>query len=354
MEKLIFLSMTNPKTRVLALVTGPETTERCINFRYVPNSIQLHLLSVTGTNFSFFSILRFIPLALKAWLTCSSEKWDVVISLSTWTGMIFSLLQKVPIKKSLPHIVVESSSLPLLATSKGFVPKLATMLAKFSFSGVTRIICFTTGQRDFWNRYLGFRDKAIFVPLGEPVSRILMSKSSGDYIFSGGKTGRDFLTPIYAAEKLNLRLVIVGPCNENIKQVAKSNVKIVESIPFPEYLSLLRNSSFVVLALKHLSYSVGLSTLLTSMASGKVVIATKTSGFSDYIIDYETGIFVNPFDINDLEEKMRYLLRNPSEVKRIGNNAIQTVKNHFSEPIMERKITNILLDAVKLNSRGCS
>ena len=340
------------RSRVLILVTGPPDVDKCINFRYIPKTIQLHLISVNTPAFQLFSILRFIPLALKGWICCaSSRKSNLVLSLSTWSGIAFSLLQKLS-RKPLPHIIVESSSLPILASSNSFVPKLVMMLIKFSFSGVTKIICFTKAQRDFWNQHLGFQDKALFLPLGEPVNRISKSDSSGDYIFCGGRTRRDFMTPILAAKKLNLKLVIVGTCKKEIKKIATKNIEIIQKLPFPEFLRLLKNSKFVVLTLDDVPYSTGLSTLLTSMASGKAVIVTKTSGIIDYITDYETGIFVNPYDINDLNEKMLYLIRNPSEVERIGNNAMQTVKNYFSEPIMERKITNIILDVATHDSRG--
>lgn len=343
--------MGTPRIQVLVFVDGSPTMERCINFRYISNSIQPYFLSIPSPT-SLLSIPRFIFSILNGWIFSTSRKWNLVISIGTWTGLVFSLLQKISIKKALPHIVVESSSLPLLASYTGFVPKLETMFVKFSFSGATKIICFASAQRDFWNQHLGFKEKAIFLPLGEPVNRISKSDSSGDYIFSGGRTGRDFLTLILAAKKLNQKLVICGTCNEKIRKMATKNIKIIDEIPFPEYLQLLKNSKFVVLTLENVPYSTGLSTLLTSMASCRAVIVTKTSGIMDYINDYETGIFVNPFDVNDLKEKILYLIKNPSEIERIGNNAMQTVKTYFSEPIMDRKITNIILDVAKRDSRG--
>ena len=45
----------------------------------------------------------------------------------------------------------------------------------------------------------------------------------------------------------------------------------------------------------------------------------------DYIIDGETGILVEPDDVKAMRNAIEYLLANPREAKRMGNNAMQRI-----------------------------
>jgi glycosyltransferase involved in cell wall biosynthesis len=85
-----------------------------------------------------------------------------------------------------------------------------------------------------------------------------------------------------------------------------------------------------------------LATLLQAMAAGKAVIVTKTSSTLDYVSNWNTGIFVRPYDVNDLRDKIKYLLKNPKKAEEIGANGRWAVETLFNERNMAKNIIKVL------------
>ena len=78
---------------------------------------------------------------------------------------------------------------------------------------------------------------------------------------------------------------------------------------------------------------------LEAMACHKPVIATCFGGSREAVLGGETGYIVNPYDINNLASKIIYLLKNPSEALRFGENGYERVKTEFS---LDKMISNYL------------
>jgi glycosyltransferase involved in cell wall biosynthesis len=76
------------------------------------------------------------------------------------------------------------------------------------------------------------------------------------------------------------------------------------------------------------------------MSMGKCVIATRTRGQTDTIVDGETGVYVPPGDPLALRAQILRLLEAPEEAARIGQNARKFIEEHanldsFSERVVE-------------------
>ena len=78
---------------------------------------------------------------------------------------------------------------------------------------------------------------------------------------------------------------------------------------------------------------------LEAMACHKPVIATCFGGSREAVLDGETGYIVNPYDTGKLSSKIIFLLKNPSEVSRFGENGYERVKTEFS---LDKMISNYL------------
>ena len=74
--------------------------------------------------------------------------------------------------------------------------------------------------------------------------------------------------------------------------------------------------------------------LLEAMASGKPVIATRVGAVSKLITPQQTGLLVDPGDVNGLATTILSLLRNPSWGCRLGENGRSAVAQHFSARAM--------------------
>ncbi len=132
----------------------------------------------------------------------------------------------------------------------------------------------------------------------------------------------------------NMRLYIVGDGNEgdDLKALARE-LGIWEYCIFtgkvpndsvPEYLRKLD-----VVVLPSLSESFGVAALEGS-SMGKPIVASAVGGLPEVIEHNETGILVQPSDIDGLAEALRYLLLNPSERKRMGENGRKKVMQDYN------------------------
>lgn len=79
------------------------------------------------------------------------------------------------------------------------------------------------------------------------------------------------------------------------------------------------------------SYFEGQSvSILEAMAHACGIVASKTGGIPDMIIEGETGIFAKPQDTRTLEEGLTRLLTEPELCRRLGENARGKVEHEFS------------------------
>ena len=92
-------------------------------------------------------------------------------------------------------------------------------------------------------------------------------------------------------------------------------------------------------------YFVGMNVVLEAWAMGRAVIASRTVGLTDYIQQNETGIFVEPSNVEDLRSKILYLLQQPDLAARLGQNGSKRVATDLN---LERYIGILAAAIAKL------
>ena len=75
----------------------------------------------------------------------------------------------------------------------------------------------------------------------------------------------------------------------------------------------------------------------------RAVIAFHSRGIADYIIDGETGILVEPGNISAMRDAIQYLLANPKEAQRLGENARQRMLEELNLETYVRRIAEVVL-----------
>jgi len=80
-------------------------------------------------------------------------------------------------------------------------------------------------------------------------------------------------------------------------------------------------SQLAVVPIKQNKYQTGIATILEMMAMGKCVVASKTEGQTDTIVDGVTGVYVPPGDSRALRSAIEGLLANPERIREIGRAA---------------------------------
>lgn len=69
--------------------------------------------------------------------------------------------------------------------------------------------------------------------------------------------------------------------------------------------------------------------LMEAMACGRPVISTRLVGIPDLVIDHETGLLVEPENIEELANAIRFAMEHENDMKKHVANGLEHLKNNF-------------------------
>ena len=81
---------------------------------------------------------------------------------------------------------------------------------------------------------------------------------------------------------------------------------------------------------------------LEANACGKPVISGRTGGAVEAVLDQETGILIDPFNINEIAEATVHLLNDPLLASRLGSNGRKRVMEQFAWEEKAKRIGQLL------------
>ncbi len=157
-------------------------------------------------------------------------------------------------------------------------------------------------------------DQSFFKPDG--------STPEADLICSAGQLLRDYDTLIAAVRDLPVRAQIAAG-SPWIDSTLRPSAPLPQNVTWGklnrfELRKLYARSALAVVPILQNEYQTGIATILEMMAMGKCVIATRTRGQVDTIVDGVTGVYVPPGDPNALRDAIQRLLADPEQATRIG------------------------------------
>lgn len=160
---------------------------------------------------------------------------------------------------------------------------------------------------------------------------------------SAGMACRDYATLVAATRDLDVDVKIAAdsPWFQQELNISPDTLPPrIEARSYGNYANLRRlyaESSFVVVPLFDVNFSAGYTVILEAMAMGKAVIVSRIRQRDDFIVDGWNGLYVTPGDVADLRAKIRYLLDNPGEARRLGEHARKTIEERYTlEHYVER------------------
>lgn len=106
------------------------------------------------------------------------------------------------------------------------------------------------------------------------------------------------------------------------------------TVGFAASLSIGQNNKIDILATKTYEY----------MGNGIPVIIKNSAYAKGLIEKYQFGICVDPENIDEIVNAIRYLLDNPDEAKRMGENGRKAVEQEFNWGIEEKKLLQLYQD----------
>lgn len=189
------------------------------------------------------------------------------------------------------------------------------------------------------------RKKVVWIPFFVRPDQYVPNYSNSGYILYFGRLVRHkgVRTLITAMESVkSSKLFIVGEGtyrNELERFVRKNHIMNVAFLGYKsgnELTEFIRNSLFTVIPSEW--YEPFGMTVLESYALGKPVIGAEIGGIPELVDSGSTGLLFRSGDVDDLTEKINYLLENKRLAVKMGRNARKKVEEKFNEKIHHKKL----------------
>lgn len=129
------------------------------------------------------------------------------------------------------------------------------------------------------------------------------------------------------------------PSSEVIKNIIEprfiNNVKIIGFIENHKVIDYMDDSDIMVFPSLYENFPY---VVLEAMSRGKPIIGSSSGGMKEIFVDKESGLLFNPPNINELANKIIYLIKNEKEREKLGANAINQVKKFSAKNVLPKQI----------------
>jgi glycosyltransferase involved in cell wall biosynthesis len=273
-----------------------------------------------------------------------ASDYDVVISHGAQSGLMYSLLSTLTLRKNPPHLIFDIGGMNGARNNK-----IENLLIRFVLKSNPYIICHSKVIIDnYKNTFSNLLGRSQYISFGVDVDDFSCQECGGnkDYILSFGTSKRDYQTLLKAWSRIKTdkKLRLIGYAGS----VVSPNVEIVEKVSIGELRLQIANALFVVIPLPVFNYSYGQMSFLQSMSMGKTVIVTETPSSIDYLQDGRGAFLVRPYDVADMKAKIELLLNDTNVLDLSNGKSRQYVIENFSEKQMAEKVEKFI-QAVLLN-----
>lgn len=140
---------------------------------------------------------------------------------------------------------------------------------------------------------------------------------------------------------LELRIVGWFPDKDVLMNMIGENsqICILDSVPQLQAYDLIAGCKAFILPSR--SEAMG-RVLLEAMAAKKPIIASNVKGIPSYLIHEHNGLLFESGNADDLEEKIRTLLSDNAQAKRMGENGFNFLKKELSEKAYVAKFSTMI------------
>ncbi len=212
-------------------------------------------------------------------------------------------------------------------------------------------------------------DTHFWRPLAVPEERL---------VCSAGLEWRDYPTLFRAVEGLDVEVVVGAASYWSRRSSSADRASIpanvrVDRFDYAALRDLYARAALVVVPVEEVDFQAGVTTILEAMAMGKAVIATRTSGQTDVVVDPReplaptflrplasaagvdlepNGLYVPPGDHQVLRQTIVYLLDNPEERARLGAAGRRLVERLMTVDQFAQRLADLVRRAVEERAAG--
>ncbi len=269
------------------------------------------------------------PAWKEAWILFRRARdYDVVLTMGIRESMAYgflSLLFRRPAKQVMTEVFIDN------AQPRNPLWRMKTLLYGYIARRAHGIITNSSAEIASTAKRFGLpEDRLRFVPLNATIEPQETTEAAPLFILSAGRTLRDYDVILETARSLpHPFTVICGPADLRTPCLPDS-ITVLREIERDAYLRHVQDSAVVALPLLPAERSTGQVVMLEAMAMGKPVITTRAPGTADYIRDQENGFLIEYGDTKAWTRRCRELMDDPALRKRIGHNAREDVRRHYS------------------------
>jgi glycosyltransferase involved in cell wall biosynthesis len=167
----------------------------------------------------------------------------------------------------------------------------------------------------------------------------------------GEARGRDYplLLAAVAGLPIELRVLPGGYTGGREKRPAAfagtpDNVAILPHASMHQLRDLYAQARFVVLPLLDEVFPAGVTTTLEAMCMARAVIAVRSRGLSDYVVDGETCLLVEPGDVAGMRAAIHRLASDPALARRLGENGRALVETGLNQQRYVEQLAALVSD----------
>ncbi len=296
----------------------------------------------------------FMRAGLQALVKTRKTPYDLVVAWGGQNGFPYALLRSI-VGQTYPPLIILSFNLQgILSHFLG--------LARFGMRTVSRVVVFTPFEVEQYQRLLSLAPEAIsycahgwfdpmrwYVP-GEN-QKLEDLAQAGKFIFTSGRSYRDYETLARAVEGTEV-CVKVSSRPFNLARInLPKNIEPMGWLDYRVHQDYLYESSFYVVPLQNITFAGGDSSLLAAMSFGKAVVATRSPSTETYLEHGQTGLLVEPGDIEGMRQAILYLWRNPDEAIRMGKEARRRFEENHTMDKLAQRVYDVALEVYRARQR---
>ena len=295
-----------------------------------------------GKLFAYYP--AFMRAGLQAFLKTRKTPYDLVLAWGGQNGFTYALLRSLVGEKQPPLIILSFNLQGVLSHFLG--------LARFGMRSVSRIVVFTPSEVEQYRRTLSLPPEAIsYCPHGwyDPMRWYVPRENhnsdalspNGRFIFTSGRSYRDYETLARAVEGTEVCVKVSSrPFNLAGIDLPK-NIEAMGWLDYRAAQDYMYESSFYVVPLQTINFAGGDSSLLQAMSFGKAVVATRSPSTETYLEHGQTGLLVEPGDVESIRQAILQLWRNPEEAARMGKTARRRFEENHTIDHLARRVYGI-------------
>lgn len=167
------------------------------------------------------------------------------------------------------------------------------------------------------------------------------------YLFSGGRTDRDYRTLLEAVAGSGVRTVIAARPYALRGLRLPAEVEVNDLLSIKAYVVALAQAQAAVVPLAQVNHAAGLSLVLDAMALGRPVICSDIPAVRDYIADGVTGVLAPPGDAAALRDAIAAVAGDRAYAEALGRAARARYEEQFTFAAFARRVYGVLERAVE-------